>query len=103
MLITASAEACTYWRKAMPRSIARVAGRTMWVAAALALCTVAGAQPKDDIKKMIKDHKQKKDLAPSLGSDAPNFKLKMLKSDQEVELASFKGKKPVVLVFGSYT
>ncbi len=93
----------------MPRSIARVAGRTMWVAAALALCTVAGAQPKDDVKskddvrKMMKDHKQKEDLAPSIGSDAPNFKLKMLKSDQEVELASFKGKKPVVLVFGSYT
>ena len=87
----------------MSRSIARVAGSTTWLVAALAMCAGAGAQSKDDIKKMIKDHKNKKDLAPSLGSDAPNFKLKRFDSEQTVELASFEGKKPVVLVFGSYT
>ncbi len=87
----------------MPRSIARAVGRTTWLVAALAVCAGACAQPKDDIKKMIKDHKNKKDLAPSLGADAPNFKLKSFDTEQTVELASFKGKKPVVLVFGSYT
>ncbi len=43
------------------------------------------------------------DPAPALGAHAPNFKLKTLEGDREVELASFKGRRPVVLVFGSYT
>lgn len=44
------------------------------------------------------------DRAPKAGSEAPNFKLKTLGDpDQEVELKSFKDKKPVVLIFGSYT
>jgi hypothetical protein len=44
------------------------------------------------------------DRAPKVGSEAPNFKLKTLGApDTEVELSSFKDKKPVVLIFGSYT
>lgn len=44
------------------------------------------------------------DKAPKVGDDAPAFKLKRNDDDsKEVELASFKGKKPVVLIFGSYT
>ena len=34
---------------------------------------------------------------------APTFKLKSLDGKQEIDLASFRGKKPVVLFFGSYT
>ncbi len=34
---------------------------------------------------------------------APTFKLKSLDGKTETDLASFKGKKPVVLFFGSYT
>ena len=34
---------------------------------------------------------------------APVFKLKSLDGKSETDLASFKGKKPVVLFFGSYT
>lgn len=42
------------------------------------------------------------------GKPAQNFKLKKLKTEPDekteyVELASFKGKRPVLLVFGSYT
>ncbi len=42
------------------------------------------------------------------GKEAVDFKLKRLKSDpkekdEEVQLSSFKDKKPVLLVFGSYT
>jgi hypothetical protein len=42
------------------------------------------------------------------GKPAANFKLKKLKARPDdktevVELASFAGKKPVVLIFGSYT
>jgi hypothetical protein len=37
------------------------------------------------------------------GDPAPDFKLPTLDKSSEVELASFRGQKPVVLVFGSYT
>ena len=40
---------------------------------------------------------------PRIGDTAPDFKLKTKDGDKEVQLASFKGKRPVVLVFGSYT
>ncbi len=43
------------------------------------------------------------DFAPALGAMAPNFTLKTLKGEREVELAAFRGVKPVVLVLGSYT
>ena len=43
------------------------------------------------------------DSAPKVGSDAPNFKLKSLDGKSETELATFQGKRPVVLYFGSYT
>lgn len=49
------------------------------------------------------DRESRRDDAPSVGTRAPDFKLKRLASEGFVELASFKGKKPVVLVFGSYT
>ena len=38
-----------------------------------------------------------------VGQVAPTFKLKSLDGKSETDLASFKGKKPVVLLFGSYT
>ena len=38
-----------------------------------------------------------------IGQVAPTFKLKSLDGESETDLASFKGKKPVVLIFGSYT
>ena len=42
---------------------------------------------------------------PSLkvGDMAPIFKLKSLDGKSETDLASFKGKKPVILIFGSYS
>ncbi len=52
---------------------------------------------------LIKEHRSRPDTAPKFASSAPNFKLKTLSGDAEVELASFRGEKPVVLVFGSYT
>ena len=38
-----------------------------------------------------------------VGDAAPNFALQTLDRKSRVELASFRGSKPVVLVFGSYT
>ncbi|HVP46659.1 MAG TPA: hypothetical protein VMT32_08750 [Bryobacteraceae bacterium] len=37
------------------------------------------------------------------GDMAPDFRLPLLHSQETVELASFRGQKPVALVFGSYT
>ena len=38
-----------------------------------------------------------------VGDQAPDFKLKTIDAKEEVVLSSFRGRKPVVLVFGSYT
>ena len=47
--------------------------------------------------------KQRKDNAPKVGDTAPTFTLKSHDGKSETSLASFKGEKPVVLFFGSYT
>jgi|GEM_PF-2909794 len=41
--------------------------------------------------------------APKVGDAAPTFKIKSLDGKHEFDLASFNGKRPVVLFFGSYT
>jgi peroxiredoxin len=38
-----------------------------------------------------------------VGQAAPTFKLKSLDGNSATELASFNGKRPVILFFGSYT
>ena len=38
-----------------------------------------------------------------VGDPASDFKLKTKDGNREVQLSSFKAKRPVVLVFGSYT
>ncbi len=40
---------------------------------------------------------------PNVGDDAPDFRLKQLGSEEIVQLSSFRGQRPVGLVFGSYT
>lgn len=37
------------------------------------------------------------------GDLAPDFRLRVLHSQETVQLASFRGRKPVALIFGSYT
>ena len=47
---------------------------------------------------------KKHDLhAPKLGDFAPDFELKDSKGQHSIRLSDFRGKKPVVLVFGSFT
>ncbi len=38
-----------------------------------------------------------------VGDPAPEFSLPLLGGNKEVQLSSFKGQKPVVLIFASYT
>ena len=37
------------------------------------------------------------------GDEAPTFKLKSIDGKKETDLKEFRGKSPVVLIFGSYT
>ena len=37
------------------------------------------------------------------GDAAPDFRLPLLDGSSSVELSSFRGNRPVVLIFGSYT
>jgi len=46
---------------------------------------------------------ERKETSLRVGDVAPNFTLPDLKKRKDVTLASFKDKKPVVLIFGSYT
>jgi hypothetical protein len=41
--------------------------------------------------------------APDVGTPAPDFELLLLGGDERVRLSAFRGKKPVALIFGSYT
>lgn len=38
-----------------------------------------------------------------VGDEAPNFSLETSDKNSRVQLSDFRGKKPVVLIFGSYT
>lgn len=43
------------------------------------------------------------EMGPQVGAYPPDFSLKRLDADTRVRLSSFRGKRPVALVFGSYT
>lgn len=42
-------------------------------------------------------------VAPAVGELAPDFSLKTLDGKETIALSNFKGDRPVVLIFGSYT
>ena len=42
-------------------------------------------------------------LAPRVGDPAPDFELGDVDGEHSVRLSDFQGRKPVVLVFGSFT
>jgi hypothetical protein len=72
------------------------------VLVALSLTAQGWSQNPDSTKRRsAADRPQAGSLRP--GDEAPNFKLARLGGGEEVELASFRGKRPVVLIFGSYT
>ena len=43
------------------------------------------------------------EMGPNVGDVPPDFDLKRMGSEERVRLSSFKGQKPVALIFGSYT
>ena len=43
------------------------------------------------------------EMGPHVGDSPPDFNLKRMGGDERVRLSSFKGIRPVALIFGSYT
>jgi len=60
-----------------------------------------------DVDRYISEHKawqEKFDaLAPKVGDIAPDFTLYDVNGENRVSLSDFRGRKPVALIFGSYT
>jgi hypothetical protein len=73
----------------------------------LALSDIGTGQPKKDGKageiNTPPAKGERKTAKLRAGDIAPDFTLPDLKKTKEVKLSSFKDKKPVVLIFGSYT
>lgn len=42
-------------------------------------------------------------LAPKAGDTAPDFELSDVNGENTIRLSDFRGKKPVALIFGSFT
>lgn len=85
----------------MPNQLRRVRGFTMLFAATAGLAGCASEQDRA-IKQMIAD-RQSRDSAPRVGDPAPTFALNTKDGATEVKLADRFSKRPVVLIFGSYT
>jgi hypothetical protein len=52
---------------------------------------------------MLRFIAQRETHAPAVGTEAPDFELLRLGSDERVRLSSFRNRKPVALIFGSFT
>jgi len=54
-------------------------------------------------KKAVKIQKMLDAQAPKAGELAPDFTLSDISGKESITLSDFRGKKPVALIFGSYT
>ena len=63
--------------------------------------TKKGGRPGEIITPAAKGERKTDTLR--VGDPAPNFSLPVVKGDDEICIADFRGQKPVVLVFASYT
>ncbi len=60
-----------------------------------------GGRPGEVITPAAKGERKTETLR--VGDPAPDFSLPVVKGDGEISLADFRGKKPAVLIFASYT
>ncbi len=61
------------------------------------------AMPPERRTAMMQFLAERETLAPAVGADAPDFELPQLGGAERVRLSDFRGRKPVALIFGSYT
>ena len=58
---------------------------------------VKNRQDADAWQAKLEDH------TPRVGEEAPDFELSDIRGEERVRLSTFEGKRPVALVFGSFT
>lgn len=56
-----------------------------------------------DVRNAIDAVVARDEMGPRVGQPVVDFSLKRMGSEERVQLSSFRGKRPVALVFGSYT
>ncbi|MBI3837337.1 MAG: redoxin domain-containing protein [Planctomycetia bacterium] len=67
------------------------------------LFSAALAKQKDGESRRPGPESPRREGTPKAGDVAPDFTLATLDGKQQVRLSDFRGKRPVALVFGSYT
>ena len=79
--------------------------RTMLFAASLAALVAGAALAQETGETRGEQTKQQRPrpAAPKIGEEAPLFTLASLDGKKETDLKSFRGQRPVILFFGSYT
>lgn len=67
------------------------------------MMTFTGAMAPERRASMMQFLAERETLAPAVGSEAPDFRLPRLGGGEPVVLSSFRARRPVALIFGSYT
>ena len=62
-----------------------------------------GAMPPERRASFMQFLAERETHAPAVGAPAPDFELSKLGGPERVRLSAFRGRKPVALIFGSYT
>ena len=73
------------------------------ILSAIILCAEEPARPVSAKAKAVMKEMGHGEGKLKPGDMAPDFKLRRVKSKKKLRLSAFRGKKPVALVFGSYT
>ena len=68
---------------------------------AMAICVGCASTPNEDAQQDAQS--RNRHSAPKITESAPMFKLASLDGKRKVDLAGYRGDKPVLLFFGSYT
>ena len=72
-------------------------------ASARGMLEAMGAGLSDSLRQAMQVVVARDEMGPHAGDTPPDFELKRLGSDERVRLSSFKGQRPLAIVFGSYT
>ena len=64
---------------------------------------ICGDELSQEIREALQSVIKRDEMGPNIGQAPPNINLKLMGSEERVQISSFQGKRPVALVFGSYT
>ena len=64
---------------------------------------VCGDELSEQTREALQTVIKRDEMGPKIGQVPPDINLKLMGSEERVQLSSFRGKRPVALVFGSYT